>query len=46
MPYNKEGVQVEENAVYIKLQSKIGIVVRWNGDDAIMVKMHIYFFYT
>ncbi len=38
MPYYNGGVQVEKNAAYIKLQSKVGIVVMWNGDDAIMVK--------
>lgn len=37
MPYYKSGVQVEKNAVYFKLQSKVGIVVMWNGDDAVMV---------
>ncbi|XP_035518766.1 mucin-2-like [Morone saxatilis] len=40
MPYNQAGVQVERNAVYFKLQSKIGIVVIWNGDDAIMVELN------
>lgn len=38
MPYHNAGVQVEKNAVYIKLQSKVGITVMWNGDDAVMVK--------
>lgn len=38
VPYYNAGVQVEENAVYIKLQSKVGITVMWNGDDAVMVK--------
>lgn len=37
MPYYKSGVQVEKNAVYFKLQSKVGIVVMWNGEDAVMV---------
>ncbi|XP_051239491.1 mucin-2-like, partial [Dicentrarchus labrax] len=39
MPYYNAGVQVEKNAVYIKLQSKVGITVMWNGDDAVMVEM-------
>lgn len=38
MPYNKAGIQLERNAVYTKLQTKIGLVVMWNGDDAVMVK--------
>ncbi|KAG7472981.1 mucin-2-like isoform X1 [Solea senegalensis] len=39
MPYYNAGVQVEKNAVYIKLQSKVGITVMWNGDDAVMVEL-------
>lgn len=37
MPYYISGVQVEHNAVYYKLQSKVGIVVLWNGEDAVTV---------
>ncbi|XP_071344358.1 mucin-2-like [Trachinotus anak] len=39
LPYYNAGVQVEKNAVYIKLQSKVGITVMWNHDDAIMVEL-------
>ncbi|KAM9854785.1 mucin-5B [Aulostomus maculatus] len=39
MPYYNSGVQVEKNAVYIKLQSTVGIVVMWNGDDAVMIEL-------
>ncbi|XP_045893037.1 mucin-2-like [Micropterus dolomieu] len=39
MPYYNAGVQVERNAVYIKLQSKVGLIVTWNGDDAVMVEL-------
>ncbi|KAM7003500.1 LOW QUALITY PROTEIN: mucin-5B-like [Tautogolabrus adspersus] len=39
LPYYSGGVQVEKNAVYIKLQSKVGIVVMWNGDDSVMVEL-------
>lgn len=45
MPYYNAGVQVEKNAVYFKLQSKVGIIVMWNGDDAVMVKAHNYALY-
>uniref|UniRef100_A0A8C6KE94 VWFD domain-containing protein n=1 Tax=Nothobranchius furzeri TaxID=105023 RepID=A0A8C6KE94_NOTFU len=38
LPYYKGGVLVENNAVYIKLQSKVGFTVMWNGEDAVMVK--------
>lgn len=40
MPYYNKGVQVEKNAVYIKLQSSVGIVVMWNGEDAVMVNVY------
>uniref|UniRef100_A0A8C9X906 Mucin 2.2, oligomeric mucus/gel-forming n=1 Tax=Sander lucioperca TaxID=283035 RepID=A0A8C9X906_SANLU len=39
IPYYNAGVTVEQNAVYIKLQSKVGITVMWNGDDAVMVEL-------
>ncbi|XP_075883254.1 mucin-2-like [Nelusetta ayraudi] len=39
LPYHIKGVQVEQNAVYIKLQSSVGIVVMWNRDDAVMVEL-------
>ncbi|XP_040927175.1 mucin-2-like isoform X2 [Betta splendens] len=39
VPYYNAGVEVEKNAVYIKLQSKVGITVMWNGDDAVMVEL-------
>ncbi|XP_069385359.1 mucin-2-like isoform X2 [Paralichthys olivaceus] len=39
LPYYKAGVQVEKNFIYIKLQSKVGITVMWNSDDAVMVEL-------
>ncbi|KAM6984872.1 mucin-2 [Aplochiton taeniatus] len=39
LPYHNAGVQLERNAVYTKLQSKVGLVVMWNGDDAVMVEV-------
>lgn len=38
MPYYNAGVQVERNFAYFKLQAKVGILVLWNGDDAVMVR--------
>uniref|UniRef100_UPI001A98A29A mucin-2 n=1 Tax=Gasterosteus aculeatus aculeatus TaxID=481459 RepID=UPI001A98A29A len=38
-PYYNGGVQLESNPVYIKLQSKVGITVMWNRDDAVMVEL-------
>ncbi|KAJ3596022.1 hypothetical protein NHX12_002431 [Muraenolepis orangiensis] len=39
LPYFNSGIQLERNAVYTKLQSKVGLVVMWNGDDAVMVEL-------
>ncbi|XP_072241241.1 mucin-2 [Leuresthes tenuis] len=39
LPFHKGGVQVEKNAIYIKLKSKVGITVMWNTDDAVMVEI-------
>ncbi|XP_030281364.1 mucin-2 isoform X2 [Sparus aurata] len=39
LPYYNAGVQVERNVIYLKLQSKVGLVVMWNGDDAVMVEV-------
>ncbi|CAL8261594.1 unnamed protein product [Merluccius merluccius] len=36
LPYYNAGIQIERNAVYTKLQAKVGLVVMWNGDDAVM----------
>ena len=38
LPYLNAGIQLERNAVYTKLQAKVGLVVMWNGDDAVMVR--------
>uniref|UniRef100_A0A673ZQW1 VWFD domain-containing protein n=1 Tax=Salmo trutta TaxID=8032 RepID=A0A673ZQW1_SALTR len=39
LPYYNGGVQLERNAVYTKLYSKVGLVVMWNGEDAVMVEL-------
>ncbi|XP_067090253.1 mucin-2 [Osmerus mordax] len=39
LPYYNAGVQLERNAIYTKLHSKVGITVMWNGDDAVMVEL-------
>ena len=40
LPYYNGGVQLERNAVYTKLYSKVGLVVMWNGEDAVMVSFY------
>ncbi|KAM3849859.1 mucin-5B [Diretmus argenteus] len=37
--YYDAAVLVEQNAVYIKLQAKVGVTVMWNRDDAVMVEL-------
>ncbi|KAL0968822.1 hypothetical protein UPYG_G00272320 [Umbra pygmaea] len=39
LPYYNGGVQLERNAVYTKLQSKVGLSVMWNGEDAVTVEL-------
>ncbi|KAG7240328.1 hypothetical protein INR49_027016, partial [Caranx melampygus] len=39
LPYYNAGVQVEKNAIYVKLQSKVGLTVMWNLADAVMVEL-------
>ncbi|XP_023278265.1 mucin-2-like [Seriola lalandi dorsalis] len=39
LPFYQGGVQVERNAVYIKLQSKVGLTVMWYLGDSVMVEL-------
>ncbi|XP_027128683.1 mucin-2 [Larimichthys crocea] len=39
LPYHNAGVRVEKDPIYMKLQSKVGIVVMWNGEDAVTVEL-------
>ncbi|XP_016319945.1 mucin-2, partial [Sinocyclocheilus anshuiensis] len=36
LPVHVAGILVEENAIYIRLYSKMGITVMWNKEDAVM----------
>ncbi|XP_075993761.1 mucin-2, partial [Genypterus blacodes] len=38
-PYYNAGVKVELSAAYVTLQAKVGIIVMWNGDDAVTVEL-------
>ncbi|KAG2462468.1 MUC5B protein, partial [Polypterus senegalus] len=38
-PYSQLGVQIEESSLYIKVTAKSGVMVMWNGEDALMVEM-------
>ncbi|XP_073687677.1 uncharacterized protein [Garra rufa] len=39
LPVHVAGILVEENTIYIRLYSKLGIAVMWNKEDAVMVKL-------
>ncbi|XP_016384066.1 mucin-2-like [Sinocyclocheilus rhinocerous] len=39
LPVHVAGILVEENTIYIRLHSKMGITVMWNKEDAVMVEL-------
>ncbi|RXN23825.1 mucin-2-like protein [Labeo rohita] len=39
LPVHIAGILVEENSIYTKLYSKMGITVMWNKEDAVMVEL-------
>nr|XP_021326446.1 mucin-2 [Danio rerio] len=39
LPVHVSGILVEENTIYTRLYSKMGITVMWNKDDAVMVEL-------
>uniref|UniRef100_A0A672KWF9 Mucin-2-like n=2 Tax=Sinocyclocheilus grahami TaxID=75366 RepID=A0A672KWF9_SINGR len=39
LPVHVAGILVEENTIYTRLYSKMGITVKWNKKDAVMVEL-------
>ncbi|XP_052399904.1 mucin-2-like isoform X2 [Carassius gibelio] len=39
LPVQLAGILVEENTIYTRLYSKMGITVKWNKNDAVMVEL-------
>jgi len=39
LPVHITGILVEENTIYIRLYSKMGVTVTWNKEDAVMVRL-------
>ncbi|MBN3291677.1 MUC5B protein, partial [Polypterus senegalus] len=39
LPYNQLGIQIEKSSLYVKIKAKSGVMVTWNGEDALMVEM-------
>uniref|UniRef100_A0A671PY12 VWFD domain-containing protein n=1 Tax=Sinocyclocheilus anshuiensis TaxID=1608454 RepID=A0A671PY12_9TELE len=39
LPVHIAGILVEENTIYTRLYSKMGITVKWNKEDAVMVEL-------
>ncbi|KAI7812202.1 putative mucin-2 [Triplophysa rosa] len=44
LPVHIAGILVEENSIYTKLYSKLGISVMWNREDAVMVELDSKYF--
>ncbi|XP_056596650.1 mucin-2-like [Triplophysa dalaica] len=44
LPIHIAGILVEENSIYTKLYSKLGISVMWNREDAVMVELDSKYF--
>ncbi|KFO04284.1 hypothetical protein N312_02994, partial [Balearica regulorum gibbericeps] len=37
LPYSQSGITIEKSSIYVKVASKMGIVLMWNEDDSILV---------
>ncbi|KAA0724597.1 Mucin-2 [Triplophysa tibetana] len=44
LPVHIAGILVEENSIYTKLYSKLGISVMWNREDSVMVELDSKYF--
>ncbi|XP_062432327.1 mucin-5AC-like [Rhea pennata] len=40
LPYSRSGITIERSNVYMKVISKIGIVLMWNEDDSILLELN------
>ncbi|NXW25491.1 MUC5A protein, partial [Circaetus pectoralis] len=36
LPYSQSGITIEKSSIYVKVASKMGIVLMWNEDDSIL----------
>nr|XP_009672766.1 PREDICTED: mucin-5AC-like [Struthio camelus australis] len=40
LPYSQSGITIERSSIYMKVISKIGIVLMWNEDDSILLELN------
>ncbi|NXK75753.1 MUC5A protein, partial [Amazona guildingii] len=39
LPYREFGITIEKSSIYVKVASKMGIVLMWNEDDSILLEL-------
>ncbi|XP_031424512.1 mucin-5AC [Clupea harengus] len=39
LPFSESGVQIEKSPSYINIKAKLGLLVKWNEDDAFLVEL-------
>ncbi|XP_049676653.1 mucin-5B-like [Accipiter gentilis] len=40
LPYSQSGIMIEKSSIYVKVASKMGIVLMWNEDDSILLELN------
>ncbi|NWR39765.1 MUC5B protein, partial [Tachuris rubrigastra] len=40
LPYSQSGITIEKSSIYVKVASKIGVVLLWNEDDSILLELN------
>ncbi|XP_051660362.1 mucin-5AC-like [Manacus candei] len=40
LPYSQSGITIEKSSIYVKVGSKIGVVLLWNEDDSILLELN------
>ncbi|XP_064423157.1 mucin-5AC-like [Latimeria chalumnae] len=41
LPFSQSGIQIEKTSVYVKVVAKLGLVLMWNGDDALLLELDV-----
>ncbi|XP_071617663.1 mucin-2-like isoform X1 [Heliangelus exortis] len=40
LPYSQSGITIEKSSIYVKVSSKMGILLLWNEDDSILLELN------
>ncbi|XP_009890327.1 PREDICTED: mucin-5AC, partial [Charadrius vociferus] len=40
LPYSQSGITIDKSSIYVKVASKMGIVLMWNEDDSILLELN------